>query len=165
LFFLQLVRQQCAGQVTVVDLHPQRLEVARRLGADEVMARDGAGAETWLEPGSHGFDCIVDATGSPVVIESAFRCLIPGGKLLLIGSPAAAASIAIHPRHIQRQDATVVGAFSFSHEFSAALGLLQAMRVETGPIVTHQYTLEDFPRAWQQASLGRDCIKVQILPG
>ena len=164
LFFLQLVRQQCAGPITVVDLQPQRLEVARKLGADQVIEVDGSGGERPLEQQPHSFDCVVDATGSPDVIEAAFRCLIPGAKLLLLGSPPAAASITIRPRWIQRQDVTVVGAFSFGHEFAAALDLLQAGRVQTDPIVTHQFALEDFPEAWEWASSGRDCIKVQVAP-
>lgn len=162
LFFLQVVRQQCAGPITVVDLQPQRLEVARRLGADQIIEADGARDERLLQ--QHSFDCVVDATGSPDVIEVAFRCLIPGAKLLLLGSPPTTASIAIHPRQVQRQDATVVGAFSFGHEFAAALDLLRAGRVQTDPIVTHQFPLEDFPEAWEWASSGRDCIKVQVIP-
>ncbi len=112
-----------------------------------------------------GFDCIVDATGVPAVIEAAYHYLAPAARLLLLGSPPTAASIDIQARRIQRQDVTVVGAFSFSHEFAAALELLQSGRVQTGSIVTHQYPLEDSPEAWQRASSGQDCIKVQIVPG
>jgi NADPH2:quinone reductase len=164
LFFLQLVRQQCAGPITVVDLQPQRLEVARGLGADRTIVANGARGERLVQQELHGFDCVVDATGSPDVIEAAFRCLLPGAKFLLLGSPPTAASARVYPRRIQRQDATIVGAFSFSHEFAAALELLQAGRIRTGPIVTHQYSLEDFPKAWQRAFSGQDCIKVQVTP-
>ncbi len=45
LFFLQLVRQQCAWQITVVDLNPWRLEIAVKLGADQVIAADGTEGE------------------------------------------------------------------------------------------------------------------------
>jgi threonine dehydrogenase-like Zn-dependent dehydrogenase len=164
LFFLQLVRQQSSGPITVVDLQAQRLEVARQLGADDVVEVDAARGGTWSQQQAHSFDCVVDATGSPEVIEAAFRFLASESKLLLLGSPPTAASVAIHPRQIQRQDATVVGAYSFGHEFAAALELLQAGRVQTSPIVTHKFPLEDFPEAWEWASMGRDCIKVQIVP-
>jgi 2-desacetyl-2-hydroxyethyl bacteriochlorophyllide A dehydrogenase len=163
LFFLQLVRQQCTTPVTVVDLQSQRLEVALRLGADQVIPADGSEWEV-LAQQPRGFDCVVDATGVSSVIESAFRIIAPAGKLLLLGSPPTAASITFHPRRVQRHDATVVGSFSFSHEFAAALELLQAGRVQTEPIVTHRYPLEAFPEAWRRAASGQDCIKVQIVP-
>jgi threonine dehydrogenase-like Zn-dependent dehydrogenase len=163
LFFLQLVRQQSSGPITVVDLQPRRLEVARELGADQVIEADGARGETsWQQ--AHSFDCVVDATGAPTVIEAAFSYLVPGGKLLLLGSPPTAALVTVSPRLIQRQDATVVGTYGYGHEFAAALELLQAGRIQTSSIVTHQFPLEDFPEAWEWASMGRDCIKVQIVP-
>ena len=109
LFFLQLVRQQSSGPITVVDMQPQRLEVARELGADQVIEADGSRGESGWQQQAHTFDCVVDATGVPTVIEAAFSCLVPGGKLLLLGSPPTAAIVAVSPRQIQRQDATVVG--------------------------------------------------------
>jgi threonine dehydrogenase-like Zn-dependent dehydrogenase len=134
------------------------------LGADQVVEVDAAGGGTWAQQQAHSFDCVIDATGSPRVIEAAFQFLAPESRLLLLGSPPTAASIAVRPRQIQRHDATIVGTFGFSHEFSAALELLQAGRVQTSPIVTHQFPLEDLPEAWEWASLGRDCIKIQIVP-
>jgi 2-desacetyl-2-hydroxyethyl bacteriochlorophyllide A dehydrogenase len=164
LFFLQLMRQQCTGPITVVDLHPHRLEMARRLGADQVVLADGCEEEMLTEQHPRGFDCVVDATGVPSAIEAAFRYLAPASKLLLLGSPPTAATISIHPRRVQRYDVTVAGAYSFSHEFTAALQLLQGGRVQAGPIVTHQYPLQAFPEAWEQARSGQESIKVQIVP-
>jgi D-arabinitol dehydrogenase (NADP+) len=165
LFFLQLVHQHCAGPITVVDQYPERLVTARQLGADHLLLADCVVEESLAEQQPDGFDCVVDATGVPGVIETAFRWLRPAGKLLLLGSPPAVAAIAIHPRRLQRNDVTVVGAYSFAHEFSAALGLLKAGRIQAEPIVTDQYPLEAFPDAWQQAWSGRRSIKVQIVPG
>ena len=63
LFFLQLIHIRGAGRITVVDLHPHRLDVARQLGADQLVVADGPKAgkqqlgSTLEELAPMGFDC------------------------------------------------------------------------------------------------------------
>jgi threonine dehydrogenase-like Zn-dependent dehydrogenase len=164
LFLLQLVRQRGVGRITVVDLYAHRLGVARELGADQTIIADGAEESALAEVAPLGFDCVVDATGVPAVVETTFRHVAPAGKLLMLGSCASAAHISIRPRMVQRYDVTVVGAYGFNHEFASALQLLQEGRIRVDSIVTHQYPLEDYAHAFQQATSGREGIKVQFTP-
>ena len=164
LLFLQLIRNRGAGHITAVDLHPHRLEVARQLGADQVVVADGTEESTLTELAPLGFDCVVDATGVPTVVEAAFRHIAPAGKLLMLGSCPTAASISIHPRMVQCRDATVIGAFGFNFEFVPALQLLQEGRILVDVIVTHHYPLGAFSEAFEQARLGKEGIKIHIRP-
>jgi len=123
LLFLELIRNCGVGCITVVDLHPQRLKVARQLGADQVVVADGTQESALAELEPLGFDCVVDATGVPTVVETAFRHIAPAGKLLMLGSCPTAASISIQPRMVQSRNATIVGSISFNFEFEQALQL------------------------------------------
>jgi len=165
LLFLELIRNQGVGRITVVDLHPQRLKVARQLGADQVVLADGSQESALAELEPLGFDCVIDATGVPTVVETAFRHIAPAGKLLMLGSCPTAASISIHPRLIQSRDAAVIGAFGFGLEFAPALQLLQQGRIQIDAIVTHNYPLDAFQKAFEQARLGQEGIKIHITPG
>jgi 2-desacetyl-2-hydroxyethyl bacteriochlorophyllide A dehydrogenase len=164
LLFLQLVRNHNVGRITAVDLHPHRLERAIRLGADHVVTAEDARGGALKELSPAGFDCVVDATGVPAVVEDTFRRVAPGGKLLLLGSSPTVASITIQPRMLQYRDATVMGAFGFSFEFFPALQLLREGRVDIGPIVTHHYRLDAYEVAFEQARQGNEGVKIHLTP-
>jgi aryl-alcohol dehydrogenase len=72
-----------------VDVRPDRLGLARELGATHVV---DAGAEDAVEAvkratGGVGADFSIDATGSPEVLQQAVYCTGPGGVCGLIGAP------------------------------------------------------------------------------
>ena len=163
LCFLQLIRNRIAGRLVVVDLHPCRLEAARQLGADHVVLADDA-ENSVLEFPQPRFDCVVDATGVPAVVETALHRVAPAGSLLMLGSCPKTASFSLRPREIQRNDITLVGSFSFNIEFLHALRMIQQRQVNIDSIVTHHYSLDAFPQAFEQARLGREGIKIQIQP-
>jgi NADPH2:quinone reductase len=165
LLFLQLIQRRGAGRVTVVDMHPHRLEAARELGADRTILADGSKKPNLTEAEPTGFECVVDATGVPNVVEAALHRVAPGGKLLMLGSCPTEASISVRPRMIQSRDATVMGSIGFGFEFLSALRLLREGRVRVEPIVTHRYPLEQFADGLELARSGRAGIKIQITPG
>jgi aryl-alcohol dehydrogenase len=80
-----------AGCTTIigVDVRPDRLELARELGATHVVdagRRDAVEAIKEVT-GGLGADFSVDATGSPQVLQQAVYCTGPGGVCGLIGAP------------------------------------------------------------------------------
>ena len=164
LLFLQLVRNHSAGQITVVDLHQHRLERAIQLGANHAVTAEEALGTILGKLSPVGFDCVVDATGVPAVVEDAFRRVAPGGRLLLLGSSPTVASISIQPRMVQNREVTVVGAYGFCFEFFPALQMLRAGQIDTGPIVTHHYPLDAYESAFEQARRGTDGVKIQLSP-
>jgi len=111
-----------------------------------------------------GFDCVIDATGVAPVVESLFDHVGWAGKVLLLGSCPLAASIQIHPRHIQRREITLLGSFSFGDEFEPALQLLCEGAVDATPILTHSYPLESFVEALAVARSGGRAIKAAFTP-
>ena len=165
LLFLQLIRNRGAGSVTVVDLHPYRLEVARQLGADQVVVAGGTEESVLTELAPQGFDNVIDATGVPTVVKAAFRHIAPAGKLLMLGSCPTEAFISIRPRMVQSRDATVVGSISFNFEFELALQLLQEGHIQVDSIVTHRYPLEAYSDAFEQALSGKEGIKIVVTMG
>ena len=83
---LQLAKAWGARTIAVVS-DPDREEVARRAGADEVVLADGfRQAVTDLTAG-RGVDVVVDPVGGDRFTDS-LRALAPGGRLLVIGFTA-----------------------------------------------------------------------------
>lgn len=78
------------GFVTAVDVEPDKLGLAHRLGADEVVnARTHDPVEEIRKAG--GADVAVVLATAPRAFEQAYRSLSRGGRLVLVGLPADAA--------------------------------------------------------------------------
>ena len=164
LLFLQLVRRACAGEIAAVDVQPYRLELARQLGADHAIA-SGENLDSQLaQISARGFDNVIDVTGAPAAVEDAFRRVAPAGRLLMLGSCPAAASIAISPRQVQRREMTVLGSFGFGNQFANALRVLQRGDIRSDLILTHEYPLEAHVEAFEQARRGEQAVKVAFVP-
>jgi threonine dehydrogenase-like Zn-dependent dehydrogenase len=86
LLLLQMLLNSGASSVTVVDRVQHWLAIARRLGAQHT-ATEGA------ELAGEHFNVSVDATGTPSAVEHARDVLGRGGRLLLFGVAAQAATL------------------------------------------------------------------------
>jgi len=78
-----------AERIIVVDRVPQRLQLARELGATDTIDTGGTdlGAALTELTGGRGVDRILDATGVPAVISAGIGALAAGGIFAFVGAP------------------------------------------------------------------------------
>jgi 2-desacetyl-2-hydroxyethyl bacteriochlorophyllide A dehydrogenase len=159
LLLLQLLGQGGAANVTVVDRNERRLELARSLGAAAVETDVGAAA------GEHrdGFDCVVDATGVPAVVQQGLDAVRRGGKLMIFGVAPEAARVEVSPFRIYNDEITLIGSMAVLYTFVQAIELLRAGNVQTEPLLTHTFALDEFEDALATMRAG-DGLKIQVLP-
>ena len=163
LLMLQLVKHGGASTLAVVDLRQDKLEVARRLGADEVVLAGSAADDALREVSPLGFDVVIDCTGVPAVVEHMFTHVRNEGKLLLFGVNPADAHVAVSPYDVYRKDLEIYGSFALRFTFHDAIALLQSGLVDVKTLVSERFPVERFPEAFQLARSG-DALKVQIQP-
>ncbi|WP_221585886.1 alcohol dehydrogenase catalytic domain-containing protein [Microbacterium sp. G2-8] len=94
-----------AGPVIAVDALPEKLELARRLGADAAhtpaeVAERGIGAD-------HALEC----AGHPKAFETAFRATRPGGRTVTVGLPNPQAVSEISPLTVTSEARTIIGSY------------------------------------------------------
>lgn len=142
LLLLQALKGYGAARVVAVDIHEPRLELARRLGADETFVSAQLGGKL----GGRRFDVVADATGVPQVVEEMANWVRDGGKLLYFGVCPPQARVAVSPFDVYRRDLHIVGSFSLNATLPAALGLIASGAVRVEPLVSHRFPLEEFPR-------------------
>src|SRR5690606_32610921 len=80
---VQTLRFAGASSVVSVDALPYRLQSARSLGATATVLAGDERAMAQLA--DKGFDLVVDATGSPTVLEGALRFARPNGIIWAFG--------------------------------------------------------------------------------
>src|SRR5256885_7798393 len=93
LLLLQLALRGGASRVAMVDVNMQRLASAEELGA----TRTYKDIERALADEPLGFNCVIDATGVPAVIENAFMAVKRGGKFMVFGVASNEARISLSP--------------------------------------------------------------------
>lgn len=144
--------------IYVTDLLDERLAVARACGADwtgNPRRQDVAAEITQLEP--DGLDMVFECSGDPACIAQAMHLLTPGGVLFLIGiPPTVEVSFDAHVmrtkelsfRAVRRQKGCV----------AAAIRLVSDGFIDTGPLLTHRFPLEQIGDAFELVAGYRDGV-------
>ncbi|MFL5698677.1 MAG: zinc-dependent alcohol dehydrogenase family protein [Ktedonobacteraceae bacterium] len=159
LLLLQLALRGGASRVAMVDVNMQRLASAEELGA----TRTYNDIERALADESLGFNCVIDATGVPAVIENAFMAVKRGGKFMVFGVASNEARISLSPFRIYNDEITIMGSMAILFSFQAALDLISSGVINTQAMLTEALPLQDFSRALDMVRKGQG-VKTQILP-
>ncbi len=159
LVLLQLALRGGASRVVMADVNAQRLARAEQLGATRIYTD----IKRALADEPLGFNCVIDATGVPAVIENAFMTVKRGGKFMIFGVAPHEARISLSPFRIYNDEISVIGSMAVLFSFQAALDLISGGVINTEAMLTTALPLEDFPKALDMVRRGEG-VKTQILP-
>lgn len=165
LLHTQLLARGGASAVTVVDLEERRLELARALGARHTVAAGPGQDEMLAELAPHGFDLVVDATGVPKVVESAFKYVMPTGKIMFFGVCPKDETIRVSPFDVYQQDLEIYGSFALRYTFYYARDLMSDGVVQVKPLISHHISLEGAAEVIANPGRLAGRMKVMVHPG
>ena len=158
-----------ATTIIAIDGNEHRLDIARQMGADVTLnfRQCDVVAEVLKLTGGRGVDSSIEALGLQSTFESALRILKPGGTLSSLGVYSTDLTIPL--------DAFAAGLGD--HQINTALcpggkermrrlmNVIASGRVDLGPLVTHQYKLDDIVAAYDLFANQRDgVLKIAIKP-
>ncbi|BAS17682.1 uncharacterized zinc-type alcohol dehydrogenase-like protein YdjJ [Arthrobacter sp. Hiyo8] len=75
-----VLKRAGATRIVAVDMHDKPLEIARAVGADEVLKGDDAEAIAAVEA-----DVVIESSGSHFGLASAIKGAVRGGKVVMVG--------------------------------------------------------------------------------
>jgi 6-hydroxycyclohex-1-ene-1-carbonyl-CoA dehydrogenase len=132
---------QCAaaagGRVIALDLNDARLDLAKRLGAAEVINTTGMPRvdKRIRELTDGGADVAIEAIGNPKTIELAFGLLRRGGRLCVIGYSQE--PVTLSAARLMYYELEIVGSLGCgAGEYREILDLVAAGTLQLGPIVS-----------------------------
>jgi len=167
LMFVRLATERGA-RVICIDKSPERLSVARELGAEETIeAADGVdtieAVREWT-PERRGTDVVIEAVGLPALWEQALRMVRKGGDVTLFGGAPSGTSIEVDTVLLHYSQITIRGIFHHTpYTVQTAFDLLRSGRVDPEPFISGVRPLEDIVAALE--SHGRqEGIKYEIHP-
>lgn len=165
LFCQQALQVLRGARVYVADLSPERLAVAKKLGAVRVInPREEDVAKIILaETGGEGADLTVDAVGGAITKKTSLEALRPGGASVWIGLHEN--TVTLDTYGITLPEKQVLGTYAATiEELKQALDLMAAGKIETLSWV-QRFPLEDGVTAFRRmlAAKGAD-IKAVVCP-
>ncbi|WPP47528.1 NAD(P)-dependent alcohol dehydrogenase [Pseudomonas sp. AN-1] len=158
-----------ASMIIAVDGVNERLEIARRLGADVTLNfREVDVVDEILKlTGGRGVDAAIEALGLQSTFENALRVLKPGGTLSSLGVYSSDLTIPLGAFHAGLGDNKIVTSLcpGGKERMRRLLNVVASGRVDLGALVTHEYKLEQIVDAYDLFANQRDgVLKVAIKP-
>jgi len=153
---LQAVKRAGAGSVTMVDIAPKRLELAKQLGANEVYLADEFKEMTTQ------YDVVADATGVPAVLQGAFKHVRPAGTVWVFGVAPEDAFMSVSPADIFRRDLKIIGSFALNKTFHESIEMVKGGGIQLMPLVSHSLPLSEFQEGLHLAEHDANRMKIQF---
>lgn len=162
-------RMRGAATLIAVDSVPERLEIARRMGADHTI--DFRKADPLDEIGriteGRGVDVAIEALGLQETFEQCLRALKPGGTLSSLGVYSQDIKVPLDAFHAGLGDNRIVTSLcpGGKERMRRLMEVIESGRVDLEPLVTHRYRLDDIVDAYDLFSHQRDgVLKVAVTP-
>jgi L-iditol 2-dehydrogenase len=167
LMFVRLASLK-AGRVICTDLRDDRLERAKRLGADVALNvssfDDVAGAVREMTNDGRGADVAIEAVGLPQTWESTIRMVRNGGIANLFGGCSSGTTITVDTSVIHYSEVQIRGVFHHTPKcVRRALDLISQSVVTSKEFVTAELPLEQLD-AVLETLVGHDGVKTAVMP-
>ncbi len=157
---MALLCAKAAGvRVLAVDVISDKLDLARRLGADEVINGRESDSVEAVKQATNGLgsDIVIESAGSPGAVELALDMVRQAGRIVLVGlmnKPAQLLPIAVARREVE-----ILGSFIYhAGEFASAIHLIATGQVDVLPLVGLTTDLAGARDAYEQL-LGGKAVK------
>lgn len=147
-----------ARNIVVTDVNPARLAMAERMGATTAVNVSDPAADLRDVMASlgmrEGFDVALEMSGAPGAYRQILGSIIHGGKVALLGIPAA--EIAIDWNQVIFKGLNVQGIYGrqMFETWYKMSNLLQA-GLDVMPVITHHFAADDFREAFDVMRAGR----------
>lgn len=165
LLTLQAARAAGCKRVFITDVDETRLELARQVGADEVLHCSGAElvTEVMRLTGGNGVDLTLEAVGRNETVTSAIDCTRKGGKVTLIGNIMPEVTLPLQ-KVVVRQ-LRLQGSCASSGEYPEAIELIANGKIQVKQLITAVASLEEGPRWFERLhSREPNLMKIILTP-
>lgn len=159
LFAAQVARAFGASSVTLTDLSAYRLEVAAQLGFDARRADEPLADEPL---GEHRFDVFFECSGAAPAFKAGMRALDRAGRAVVIGMGSA--ELPLEVAGLQGRELSISGVFRYRNCYPAALELLASGAVQTAPVLTHRFAMDQTEEALTLARREPASLKAVVVP-
>jgi len=151
-----VLKRAGARRIVAVDVHAGPLEIARAVGADEILKADDAAAIAAVEA-----DVVIESSGSHHGLASAIQGAVRGGKVVMVGLLPSGPQPVLISLAITRE-LELLGSFRFNDEIDEVIAALADGSLFVDPVVTHSFPLDRGLQAFEVAKNSAESGKVLL---
>lgn len=133
------------ADITVIDVNPVKLEIAKRLGNVKTVKPQDIKDEV--------FDVVIEAAGATKAIEQAMQIVKPGGVMVALG--ISGDPVDLYPIQLVRNEISILGTIIYTKEdFVDALEYLKDPLFNVKPIISKFVRYTNYQEAYKDALSG-----------
>ncbi|MEE8412955.1 MAG: alcohol dehydrogenase catalytic domain-containing protein, partial [Dehalococcoidales bacterium] len=163
LCIVQILKSMGVSRIIASGRRAKRLQLAKEGGADVVIdaaAEDALPVVAEISEGK-GADVVFEVAGTTDTFQQSLKMVHRGGKIDIVGLYQE--PITWNPSFIVSNDITIFGC-GLRFDLPGAVELLESGKVDTRPLVTHQFPLEKVKEAFATQAGVAEAIKVLVNP-
>ncbi|MFD2210851.1 alcohol dehydrogenase catalytic domain-containing protein [Virgibacillus halophilus] len=154
-----------AGTLVVLDLKEDRLELAKKFGADIVMNPSEVDVEKEIKAMTDGYGCdiYIEATGHPKSVEQGLGMIRKLGRFVefsVFGEPVSVDWSIIS----DRKELDLLGSHLGPYCYDLVIDGIAKGELPTEGVVTHQLKLEDYEKGFDLMKKGDKSLKIVLIP-
>jgi len=163
---IQMARIAGAARIIATDIHPFRIDAARRFGADLSLSGQENVAERLRQFNNGALaDRVILCTGAKPAISQALSCVERGGTLLFFAVPPPGEDVPMPMGRFWRDEVTVRTSYAAApSDIAVSIELIRSQRVDTRGMITHRLPLSEAQRGFELVARAADSLKVIIYP-
>lgn len=167
LLHIQAARVNGAGFIAVSDLNPDRLELARKFGADAAIPATEDVPEKFRElNGGLGADTVIMTAPAPVCVQQSLDAVGAGGTILFFAPTNPEIQSEINLWNLWQKEVTITHTYAADfHNLATALKWIRYNRVNVEDMITHVLPLQETVRGFLLTARPEDgSLKAVIHP-
>jgi L-iditol 2-dehydrogenase len=167
LLHLLTAKRMGAEKTIMIDVVEERLNFARKIGADETVNSKKENVVERVKNSTNGYgaDVVIEAIGLPATWEQALTLARKGGTILEFGGCPPGSEIRLNAEMLHYGEQRVLGAFHTTPLlFRKALNLIASRTIDVRPLITRKMRLDQIKEAFEILSTSKSEIKIAITP-
>jgi threonine 3-dehydrogenase len=158
-----VARAMGAAEVYVSEPNPYRLELGRKMGADQAIDPSQIPLVEAVREltGGQGVDAVLEMSGHPQAIRDAVTAVVPGGHIAQLGLPPDVITFDLNELIFKGIRFYAVVGRQLWQTWTTMRQLLASGRLDITPVLTHRIPLEEYEQGMHLMDEGK-CGKVVL---
>lgn len=163
---IKLARALGATKIFATDINTQRLEMAKRMGADITIDSNDNVIEIIREKNDGRLaDFVVLCAGVSSAVKQAINATEPGGTVLLFAPTMPGDKIPLNVFDIWNKQIKIFSTYAGAgKDITDAIELIRYKKVIVDDMITHRIALKDIQKGFNLVSEAQDSMKIIVYP-
>jgi len=163
---IQLAKLKGVQKIFAADINPDRLELAKKFGADHVIDAKGDLPQELKELNDGRVaDKVIVCTGAEKAALTALECVDRGGTILFFAVPDPTTKIPIPITQFWRNETTIRTSYGAApRDLEEALQILAQKKINVADMITHRLSLREIAAGFRLVAEAGKSLKIIIEP-